>query len=128
MAALTATVNEEQGREGHKSTACQVGISFGCCCFSSYKVLTEGKLQTTCSLEQHEKAGRLLSLSREIIEAMRAAQGGGDFLSRLLGLQQLMCLSEAANPEKKLKSLPSHFTWQDSRVSLPHVTPGEVLL
>lgn len=49
------------------------------CCFSSYRriVVTEGKLQATCSWEQHEKAGRLLSLSREIIEATRAATSVG---------------------------------------------------
>lgn len=94
-------------------------------------MLTEGKLQATCSLEQHEKR-RLVAFEPEP-RGYRGHESSNErreevALSCLLGLQQLMCLSEAANLEKKLNSLPSHFTWQDLRVSLSHITPGKVLL
>lgn len=124
------------GKGGTWGTGCQVGISFpaaGCWCFSSYKVLTEEKLQATCSLELHEKAGRLLSLSWEIIEAMRAATSTGRrwlFLSRLLGLQatHVPQWSSKSGKEAELPAFPlylarlkgilvTHHTWRSATLA-----------
>lgn len=118
------------GKGGTDSTGCQVGISFVCCCFSSYKALAECCKQL--APWNSTRRGGWSSFKPEAGDnrdhESSNKHGEEATPSLICWITWLMCLSEAANLETNPNSLPSHFPWQESKVSLSHITPGEALL
>lgn len=118
------------GKGGTDSTGCQVGISFVCCCFSSYKALAERCKQL--APWNSTRRGGWSSLKPEAGDN-RGHESSNKHReqatpSLICWITWLMRLSEAATLETNPNSLPSHFTWQESSVLVTHHTWGSAAI
>lgn len=132
MAALTATVNEVREREGQRAPAARWGFLSAAAAFLATKRWQRERCKQLAPWNSTRRGGwSCFEPQPEDNRGHKSSSKRREEVTPPLmsaGLQQLMCLGEAVNLEMKPNSPPSHFTWQDSRVSSSHITPGEVLL